>query len=162
MVVRLERVINLPGHQRRELVVVLEHLVAFIRAQPSLFLQAPKIKFQLLLSFVRVIEVAQDSVKSLLSLDGTPCREKRIRYALVQLGHPYIKKTFTESNVVDGVESDLSIFCPRSQVVNWDCDTREAQVAHAVEDTCPDCPRKFTPSSVFDWPQRCTTTSGSG
>ena len=49
---------------------------------------------------------------------------KVIRYALVQLSHPFIKKTYTESNVIYGVEGDLNVFIPRSQVVNWDCDIR--------------------------------------
>ena len=67
---------------------------------------------------------------------------KGIRYALVQLSHPFIENLFTESNVIYSVESDLNIFSPRSEVVNWDFDTRcacvsETQVAHPVEDTRP-------------------------
>jgi hypothetical protein len=60
---------------------------------------------------------------------------KGIRYALVQLRHPFIKNTFTESNVVYGVESDLNSFIPQSQFINWDwftrrvsgCETQRAQ-----------------------------------
>ena len=67
---------------------------------------------------------------------------KAICYALVQLSHPFIEKVFTESNVIYGVESDLNIFSPRSQVVNWDCDIRcacdcETQVVHKVDEARP-------------------------
>ena len=65
---------------------------------------------------------------------------KGIRYALVQLSHPVVENLFAESNVIYGVKIDLNIFSPRSQVVNWDFDTRwacncDTQVAHPVEDT---------------------------
>ena len=67
---------------------------------------------------------------------------KGICYALVQLSHPFIENLLTESNVIYGVESDLNIFDPRSEVVNWDFDTRcacvcKTQVTHAVEDSRP-------------------------
>ena len=72
---------------------------------------------------------------------------EEIRYALVQLSHPlaFIEKLFTELNVIYGVESDLNMFSPWSQVVNWDCDIRcacdcDTQAVHplAVGDERPD------------------------
>jgi hypothetical protein len=91
---------------------------------------------------------------------------KAIRYALVQLSHPFIEKLFTESNVIYGGEGDLNMFNPRPQVLNCDCDIRfqvlkrdtqslvsicdcDAQVMHPVEDARPDRRRGCTPSSVF-------------
>lgn len=52
-----------------------------------------------------------------------------------------MEEHFTEPNVIYGVESNLNIFCPRSQVVNRDCDVRCAchtQVVRPVEEARPD------------------------
>jgi hypothetical protein len=79
----------------------LEDVIGRGRAQRSLFLQVPEMESQHSLSFVSLLGVARD---------------------IVQLSRPFIKKLFTESDVIYGVESDLNVFSPRSQIISWDCE----------------------------------------
>ena len=75
---------------------------------------------------------------------------KQIRYALVHLSHPTIEKLFTESNVLYGVESNLNVCIPHSQVVNFDID-----ILYGVENDS----KRFEPrSQVVNWDCdiRCT------
>jgi hypothetical protein len=59
---------------------------------------------------------------------------KAIRYALVQLSHPFIEKHFTESKVIYGGRSDLGICRIRSQVLDWDLDIQWKVLSYEVCD----------------------------